>query len=154
MAPDLPAPDYAPLDALLDRLSSSDSELKNGLTNHAPMVVEALCALGRGAAASAWLDRYARELLPRASARVPIDAAAHRGALGRLDRLADWHALFAAELAPGRWRDVLRDWIPRLAPGVSGAATHGVIRAAHAARAVAERETRARTAELAAGLAY
>ena len=155
MAPsNIPSPNYAPLDALLDRLSSSDAELKNGLTNHAPMVVEALCALGRGDAAGAWLDDYAHELKPRARSKAPIDRGDDVGALGRLDRIADWHVFFTAALARAPWRDVLRDWIPKLAPGVSGAATHGVIRAAHAVRALAERDTPARKDECAAGLAY
>ncbi|MEM7496061.1 MAG: hypothetical protein AAF471_08095 [Myxococcota bacterium] len=63
-------------------------------------------------------------------------------------------------------RNVLRDlssipiyirvaiWGARLAPGLAGAATHGVIRAAHAARALGVADTKPRRSELAAGLAY
>jgi len=51
------------------------------------------------------------------------------------------------------WREVLDRWAARLAPGLSGAATHGVIRAGHAVRALAERETRLRRNELADALA-
>jgi hypothetical protein len=49
---------------------------------------------------------------------------------------------------------VLDVWVGRLAPGMSGAATHGVIRTAHATRALARRETPERRGELARGLAY
>jgi len=40
-------PSYEPLDEALDRLSGYGPELANGNFNHAPMVAEALCALGR-----------------------------------------------------------------------------------------------------------
>ena len=62
--------------------------------------------------------------------------------------------LFEAELARKPWREVVRAWVPRLAAGASGAATHGVIRAAHAVRAIAERDTAPRRQECSAGLAY
>ena len=49
---------------------------------------------------------------------------------------------------------MLATWVPRLAPGVVAAAMHGVLRAGHAARALAEAETAERRRELADGLAY
>jgi hypothetical protein len=49
---------------------------------------------------------------------------------------------------------VLRRWAPRLAPGLAGAATHGVIRTAHGARALLARDNPIRRQELATGLAY
>ena len=74
--------------------------------------------------------------------------------MGDFDRFADWVALFGQELADAPWRDVLTLWIPRLAPGLVGAAGHGLIRAAHAVRALGRRESQTRTTELAQGLAY
>ena len=44
----MPAPAYAPLDDALEILAPFDTELTNGNFNHAPMVVEALCALDGG----------------------------------------------------------------------------------------------------------
>jgi len=41
------APSYASLDDALETLSRYDTALKNGNSNHAPMVAEALCAMGR-----------------------------------------------------------------------------------------------------------
>ena len=69
-------------------------------------------------------------------------------------RWGDWKEFFTAELAENRWQDILDVWVGRLAPGMSGAATHGVIRTAHAVRAIARRETQERRSELARGLAY
>ena len=45
-------------------------------------------------------------------------------------------------------------WLPVLGPGISGAAGHGVIRAAHAVRILASAITELRKAELADALAY
>ena len=56
------------------------------------------------------------------------------------------------------WRDVLARWWPRLLPGVAAAATHGIIRTAHAARSLAAAEDGAspgpRHDELARALGY
>jgi hypothetical protein len=68
--------------------------------------------------------------------------------------VADWLVLFRRELAEAPWREVLRLWLPRLAPGFVAVATHGAIRTGHAARALASRETPPRRNELAEGLAY
>jgi hypothetical protein len=41
------APSYSPLDEALEILAPYGIELKNGNSNHGPMVAEALCAMGR-----------------------------------------------------------------------------------------------------------
>ena len=118
------------------------------------MAAEALVALGRPDAVARWVDAYAAQLDPAPQPRVPIAPAGWTDALGRPDRVADWAVLFRRELAEGSWRDVLRRWVPRLAPGFPAAATHGAIRTGHAARALETRETPPRIHELAEGLAY
>lgn len=123
-------------------------------SNHAPMAVEAMVRLGRGDAAAAWLAGYAADLEPQPAPRHPVDPLAWEAALGDETRFADWRLLFDHELATGPWRAVLETWTPRLAPGLIGAALHGVLRAAHVARALGERDTRPRRRELAQGLAY
>src|SRR5262249_23600073 len=45
-------------------------------------------------------------------------------------------------------------WVPRLAPGLMAAATHGLIRTGHAARSLSAGETPQRLHELAEGLGY
>ena len=56
---------YGVLDAALETLRGCDSALTNGNFNHAPMVAEALCALGRQEAVMPWIARYRPRLLPR-----------------------------------------------------------------------------------------
>lgn len=145
--------EYAALDLALARLSDGSADLLNGMTNHAPMAVEALCALGRPEAVAPWVERYRPLLRPRLPARERIDAARWRAALSREDRFADWSAFFADALARTPWRDALDCWLGRLAPGICAAATHGVIRVGHAARALGVGETEHRRAELADALA-
>jgi hypothetical protein len=147
------APAYAPLDDALDMLSHYGPDLTNGNFNHAPMVCEALCALGRPEAVFPWIEGYRARLMPRPVAGAPVDWSQWRIHLGKRERFADWSRLFASELGEAPWRSVLDRWAVRLAPGYSGAATHGAIRVAHAARGLAEGETRVRLRELADALA-
>lgn len=76
------------------------------------------------------------------------------GGLGGGRRYPDWVALFDQELSARPWADVGGAWVPRLVAGSMAAGTHGLIRAAHAARALTGRATPGRRCELAAGLAY
>ena len=69
-------PSYEPLDEALDRLSDCGPELANGNFNHAPMVAEALCALGRPDAVMPWRDDRCRGL----------GALRHRDGFGRIRR--------------------------------------------------------------------
>jgi hypothetical protein len=147
------APSYDSYDAALDELAASDIALKNGNSNHAPMVAEALCALGRPEAVAPWLDRYHARLQPRPPARERIPADRWHEALGRRDRFADWALYFATEMETADWRVVLERWLDRLAPGFCAAATHGVIRVGHAVRGLAECQTPSRRRELADALA-
>ena len=139
---------YQALDPALDILAAYGPDLSNGFTSHAPMVVEALCALGRPEAVMPWLEVYRPALLPRPVAEAPIAPEAWRGALGREERSPDWMAFMQAELHAAPWREVLARWLERLAPGYCAIALHGPIRVAHAARALAERETAPRLREL------
>lgn len=141
------------LDRALEYLGDCGPELRNGMTTHAPMVAEALCALGRPDAVMPWLERYAAQALPRPPRRERIERAGFRAALAREDRFSDWSAFFADELANAKWPELLDTWVARLAPGICAAATHGVIRVGHAARALGELETPLRIRELADALA-
>jgi hypothetical protein len=47
-------PGYEVLDSVLAAMRYVGPELRNGLTNHAPMTVEALCALNRADAVAGW----------------------------------------------------------------------------------------------------
>lgn len=146
-------PSYASLDEALETLAPYGIELSNGNSNHAPMVAEALCAMGRPDAVMPWIAGYRERLLTRSPAGSRLRGDDWRGALGRRDRFADWSALFGEELQEASWRRVLDRWMGRLAPGTCGAATHGIIRVGHAVRALAEAETPPRLRELADALA-
>jgi questin oxidase-like protein len=100
-----------------------------------------------------WIERYRPRLLPRGPAGEPVAADRWREALGKRGSFVAWRAFFAVELGTARWRQVLDRWAARLAPGFSGAATHGAIRVGHAARALRVGETPARQRELADALA-
>jgi hypothetical protein len=143
------APSYAPLDDALDTLASYGIELKNGNSNHAPMVAEALCAMGHPEAVMPWIARYRERMLPRPAAGARIRREDWRAALGERGRFTDWSAFFSEELREGPWREVLDRWVNHLAPGFCAAATHGVIRVGHAARGLAAGETPYRLRELA-----
>jgi len=121
---------YDPLDGALERLSGCGPGLANGNFNHAPMVAEALCAMGRPDAVMPWLERYGPRLVARGPVGEKIDASEWRAALGQRDRFAAWGELLAEELREAAWREVLDRWVGHLAPGVSAAATHGAIRVA------------------------
>jgi hypothetical protein len=90
----------------------------------------------------AWVKEYDRPLLALPPATTLIERSQWRAALGpRVGaatwessnaRWGDWKEFFIAELSEPRWQDVLDLWVGRLVPGMSGAATHGAIRTAHA----------------------
>jgi hypothetical protein len=146
-------PSYVSLDEALDALAPYGIALSNGNSNHAPMVAEALCAMGRPEAVMPWIDRYRERMLPRSSAADRIRPDDWRNALGRRDRFAEWSAFFGTELQKTSWRQVLDHWVASLAPGYCAAATHGAIRVGHAARGLAVSETPPRLRELADALA-
>ncbi len=142
------------LDLALERFARTGPEYWGGLANHGPMAAEALVAMGRSDAVGRWVDGYVGRLEPPPSPRDAIAPTAWQAALGRRERIADWALFFRHELQEAPWREVLRTWVPRLAPGFVAVATHGAIRTGHAARALAARETPPRRHELAEGLAY
>ncbi|MBV8139053.1 MAG: DUF4243 domain-containing protein [Deltaproteobacteria bacterium] len=146
--------DYSALDEALEILEPYGPEYRGGLTNHGPMAVEALCALGRTDAVIPWVDKYRRGLEPRPLPRERIAPPAWRDLLGRESRVADWMAFFENEMQDRPWRQVLTTWVPRLARGLIAAATHGPIRVGHAARGLAHADTAQRRRELAEGLGY
>lgn len=147
------AASYMSLDNALGVLAGCGIALKNGNSNHAPMVAEALCATGRPDAVMPWVARYRDNILPRPASGRPVSPDDWRKALGQRDRFADWADFFCKELQEDAWPRVLDRWVARLAPGFSAAATHGVIRVGHAVRALCNGETAPRLRELGDALA-
>jgi hypothetical protein len=142
------------MEPALEFLAPYGPDLRNGLTNHAPMAVEALAALGRADAVIPWLENYRKGMLPRPVARGRIERENWRTILGNTKRVADWNVFFENELKEAPWREVLARWTERLAPGFCASAMHGIIRVGHAVRSLSESGTPARIRELADGLGY
>jgi len=150
---DMSISSYASFDEALGILAGYGIVLKNGNSNHAPMVAEALCAMGRPQAVMPWIAAYKDRLLPAPPDADRIRPEIWRNALGRRDRFTDWAESFVEELRQSPWPEVLDRWMGRLAPGFCGAATHGIIRVGHAVRSLAVAETPARRRELGDALA-
>ena len=142
------------IDETLDLLSFASAELVNGNANHGPMATEALFVMGRDDAVLPWIDGYRSRLKYRPSPSLPIPPEDWREYLGARDRLGDWIVLFENELSEAPWQQVVRRWVPRLAPAVMAAATHGLIRTAHAVRSLSLADTTQRRNELAQGLGF
>ncbi len=135
-------------------LTKTGPEYAGRLANHGPMAAEALVALDRPEAVVPWVESYRRRLREHPGSTRPINPREWREALGDGARVGDWITFFDRELKDAPWKAVLRDWVPRLSPGVIAAAFHGVIRTAHAVRSLGAQETSARRRELAQGLGY
>lgn len=129
------------LDDALDRLAGHAFVDGPGFACHGTMGAQALTSLGAGERVPAWVDAYV-------AAHPPVDAPPPRStihgadrtgwqeALGDFSRARDWLELFERELADEPWRAVVRRWAPRLVPGCAGGLTHGLLRTAHAVRAM------------------
>src|SRR5690349_3919793 len=143
------------LDAL-DRLRNTGPEFNSFLANHGPMAAEALVQLGADDEVADWVNRYRTRLTPEPAARDRIDVGDWRSRLGDVRYVGDWTSLFEVEISGSGWRHTLIRWWPRLLPGLSASATHGMIRTAHAVRSLAgpggDNAPAALDAELARGL--
>ncbi|MDN3029155.1 questin oxidase family protein [Streptomyces sp. S.PB5] len=142
------------LEEALERLHASGPERGGWLSNHAPMVVEALAAHGQSGAVHRWVDLYQDKLEDFPDRVAPVTDADWAEALGDPRRIADWTDYFSRTLADHPWRGVLAEWWPRLLPGLYGGATHTVIRVGHAVRALEAGENAPRITELAHALGY
>ena len=132
---------------LLTESQSYDPEYGGGLCNHLPMALTALDQMG---ATPAQLNDYRRTHVSWLE-RLPERAAAPDRAwpFRKADRagFVDLQADFRQRIARQGWEPVLRAALPDLAPGLSAAAFHGLIRTAMGV-------TSRHDGEIAAGLAY
>lgn len=142
-------------DALTVFAATAPSYGSLGLANHGPMAAEALDHLGRAEAIAGWAEAYRGRLDPAPPpADRPLSEEDWPAALGEESHFADWLALFEREVADRPPVAVVGEWAPRLLPGTIGAAGHGLIRTAHAVRALTGADTPPRRLELANGLAF
>jgi hypothetical protein len=146
----------SPLDDALTVFAATAPQYGSlGLANHGPMASEALDHLGRADAIAGWVELYRTRLEPAPPpADRPLSEEDWPNALGQEASFPDWLALFEREVADRPPVAVVGEWVPRLLPGTIGAAAHGLIRSAHAVRALAAEDTPPRRLELANGLAF
>lgn len=143
-----------------DRLKDVWFNMEPIFAEHGPMVAEAISTLGRHAAVGPWVESYKanhRHLPPppKKDAIDPANENEWRTALGATPRMLDWLDLFRREIAVHSWQETIGTWAPRLIDGYIGGLTHGLIRTAHAVRAIPESgASPAEKEELARGLAY
>jgi hypothetical protein len=135
------------LATLLTEAEVYDPEYGGGLCNHLPMALVALDQIG---APPSRLSDYRRTHVSWLD-RLPDGGSAAAGAwpFRKADHTAfgDLQADFRKRIAREGWESVLRAALPELAPGLSAAAFHGLIRTAMGVVAGHE-------GEIAAGLAY
>ena len=154
--------DFDAMNDALEICSDLGFEMVPGFSTHWPMAVETMVRLGYADRVHDWASFYRtkRKHLPMPPATGRIDGeveSSWKAALGDRTRATDWQEHFERQLEERPWRDVLRQWWPRLMPGISAGLTHGLIRTAHALRSfdLAPGEpSKLQLKELAAGLAY
>jgi len=135
-------------------LAGSGPEYGDGSANTGPVVADTLITMGRSYAVDIWVQGYLSRLEPMPGPEQSITRDNWGSALGDMARISDWVSFFRRELRQASWPVVLRDWLPRLAPGLAGAAGHGLLRTAHAIRNITIEESDLLMDELAAGLGY
>ena len=115
---------------LLGDVDAYHPEYGGGLTNHLPMALIALDQMGATPAQlNAYRGRHSAWLEPMPK---PERAPAAAWSFRKGDRAAflDLQAEFKARVAAEGWEQVLRASLPELAPGLSAAAFHAMIRTA------------------------
>jgi Questin oxidase-like len=142
----------------LARLRGIAFAMGSGFSEHGPMVAEAICSLGRNDRVTPWVESYKAHYRhnPAPPPQQAIDESDWHAALGNYARVSDWLDYFRGALAEQPWQAVIRTWLPRLMDGYAGGLTHGLIRTAHAVRALPNGATPSELErdELAHGLAY
>lgn len=153
MEADRERPDEEVLDEVYRKYENSNPFLPvTGFIDHSTMGAEALVALGLGDKVRRWVSRHRVRPYQAPSTGIPLPSR-WKEALGRRDCHGDWIRHFQEELNGHSAREVLAEWVPRFAHEVGAFLFHGLIRTAHASRALERKDTPARRAELARGLA-
>ncbi|UCD37329.1 MAG: DUF4243 domain-containing protein [Fidelibacterota bacterium] len=101
-----------------------------------------------------WVQAYQANLEPSPQPKQPIIRDNWQSALGDKERIGDWTTFFQRELGQAPWSAVIKDWIPRLAPGLAGSAGYGILRAARAIHNLALAESEPGKTGLAESLGY
>lgn len=137
----------ASIDALLAPFHATAPTYDGGMSNHGPMVVEALETAGLGEFAAPFATEALKTLEPlRAALRGPV-------AMGD-GQEAEWIAHYRERIDRASVEAVVREALPSLLPGAMAGATHGLIRLAHAVRGWTRAPSAVRVEEVAHALGY
>jgi len=146
-------PDEDVLDEVYRKYRSSHPFLPvTHFIDHSTMGAEALVALGLGHRVMDWISHHPVRAYEAPSTGISIPSA-WKEAMGRKECHGDWLRHFESELNGNPFRDVLASWVGRFAHDAGAVLFHGLIRTAHAARALQHKDTPLRRGELARGLA-
>jgi Questin oxidase-like len=128
------ANDEAKLEQLLAESRAFSAEFPVLLANHLPMVLVAMHGLGGSDARLgeyfAWY-RDENRLPPPPPAVAPIARAHWSAALGDRARETDYRTFFGGEVGRLGARAAIAAYLPRLLPGLTASATHGLMRLAY-----------------------
>lgn len=140
------------LDEVYRKYADSDPFLPiTRFIDHSTMGAEALVELGAGDLVKSWIARHPIRPYQAPVTGIPIPSG-WKQALGKRECHGDWIRHFDTELAGRPFQAVLAEWGRRFAHDVGAFLFHGLIRTAHAARALVHKDTPARRTELARGL--
>ncbi len=136
-----------PLDVVLTQLHAMAPTYDGGMSNHGPMVLEALEAGGLAAFVPAFATQALKTL-------EPLGDAGDEGLVLGDGREAAWIAHYRRRLAEASVELVVRETLPGLLPGAMAGATHGLIRLSHAIRGWTRAPSAVREEEVAHALGY
>lgn len=136
-----------PLDAVLTQFHATAPTYDGGMSNHGPMVLEALEAAGLAEFAPAFSKEALKTLEPLG------DAGGEEITLGD-GREAEWIEHYRRRIQVASVEVVVRDALPTLLPGAMAGATHGLIRLSHAVRGWTRAPSGVREEEVAHALGY
>lgn len=155
---DVRTADQNTLDQALAAFADTAAESPDGLSNHGPMVVEALFTLGRADAIPDFTLAYLPGL--QRSPIVPVMGSGDPESLiGHPTAFPELRGIIARDLAigfatEGSYNPPVRAWVARLASDPLASAGHGLIRTFHAWRSVSRCASDAAIDELATALTY
>ena len=119
-------------DEALALLAGTAPEYAEGQPNSGATVAAAMVTMDQSHAVVPWLKDYLGRLEPMPAPGEAITRDNWRQALGHGSRASDWTRFFQRELQQAPWRQVIGDWIPKLAPGLSGGGGHPLLHTAAA----------------------
>lgn len=135
------------LDAVLAQFHATAPTYDGGMSNHGPMVLEALEAAGLAEFAPAFSAQALQTLEPLG------DAGEGELSLGD-EREAEWIEHYRRRIEGASVGTVVREALPTLLPGAMAGATHGLIRLSHAVRGWTRAPSDVRQEEVAHALGY